>query len=200
MPINLNLDNNSWRRGWNPNANWKNQMMDRVSALLTRGDEQQLGAYGQIANQGLYDVPNLLRGFGTGDSSYLNNFRKRLSQRYSRRLGARRGGAVESAMGNIYGQLAGQYGQTRRGLLMANALSKFNALRARDDVLNRVLGEYQSTREQEEDGGGFLDIISAISDIASMIPGPWQVPAAGVSAGTKISGGRKEPGYNPNAG
>jgi len=173
-------DDRSW---WNEQANWKDQARDRLEGSMVVGQEEQMRAYSQVAQEGLYGDINLgeiMQGSSAERAAQKKQWETYLDKKLGRRLRGRAGGAREVMMANQF--TAPQYAneiQQRRNLrkehAYKNAQSKLAGLMGRDRNLDNMLRQLgmviQEDMNSENNETGVLDWVNALSDVISAATG-----------------------------
>jgi len=156
--------------GWNPNGNWLDQTNDRLASWSVNLTRDQIGAWDQVANEGIYGdegINYVMRGRGQEESLRRQNLQKYLRRKYGRRLGARAGGAAEVTFANEV--LAPQFAEDqamRQKLRRENVMSKMDALHSKDayaQMVTQILGKYNPNKYT----AGALDYVKAGANLAA---------------------------------
>lgn len=116
--------------------------------------------------------------------------------------GSRHGVAAGQALADVGNAQAQQrYGEFSNAMNRAGGLANLgfgaqqalfggaNQLREQDiDLLMRAVGPYGTSQSQQTQGGGLLGGLGGVLSLASLIPGPWQIPAMAAGGAKNLLG------------
>ena len=164
-------------------------------AFLQRQPFRLMDRFQNIENEGVYgkDGVDQITGRASANSALR---RRRLGGalrrgRLGRQLGPR-SGAINNLLANkVWAPELEKLTESEMKLLRENLLSKTSiGTKGLASMMEFVNSRYQSHQnrqaqiESSDSGGGFLDFMGPLADIASLIPGPQQPAVAGAAAVT----------------
>ena len=190
LPSGANTGNYWWS---DPNVLIEDQGIPDDKPYLQREPYLLADEFSRIQQEGVYGeggISSLMRTASSASGLRRRKLGSALKRgRLGRQLGPR-SGAINNLLANKAWapELAGLT-EMQFDLLAKNLLSKTSVgTEGLRSIMEFIQNRYntRANRDADSQGGGFLDFIGPIADIAALIPGPQQAPAAAASSARRF--------------
>lgn len=157
--------------------------------MRSNGPQELTKSYENVAKYGVYGqggVQSIMDRIRQSRSFQRRSLARGLRRSFGTRLGPRSGAVDTMVTNRVYAPAMQQDAETEAGLISQNLGSRMQGLEGIQRIMEFLQGRYDAAESRDSSGGGFMDFVGPVADIAGAIPGIGTALGLGKKAAEKV--------------